>query len=139
MADGPADNTTDDDVTEDVQTDDEPDDTAETFPRPYVEKLRRESGGYRDRAKAAETRSDELAHQLFRMRVEATGKLADPDDLPFDADLLADDDKLHAAVDELLAKRPHYAKRTATGPVGQGVTGNKEQPFSLMNRLSQSV
>src|SRR4051812_4629809 len=68
--------------------DDEPDENAETFPRSYVEKLRKESQGYRERAKDAETRADDLARQLFRLRVDATGKLADPDDLPYDPELL---------------------------------------------------
>lgn len=117
----------------------EPDENAETFPRPYVEKLRKESQGYRERAKDAEARADDLARQLFRLRVDATGKLADPDDLPFDPELLGDDDKLNAAVDELLVKRPHYAKRRVAGNVGAGVTGTKDEPFSLLSRLQQSV
>ena len=124
---------------DDERQDDEPDENAETFPRSYVEKLRKESQGYRERAKAADTRAEDLARQLFRLRVESTGKLADPDDLPYDADLLADDDKLNTAVDGLIAKRPHYAKRRVAGSVGQGVTGSREEPFSLLGRLKQSV
>jgi len=44
----------------------------DTFPRKVVEDLRKESAGYRDRAKAAEERSDTLARQLFTARVAAT-------------------------------------------------------------------
>ncbi|MCW2625328.1 hypothetical protein [Mycobacterium sp.] len=118
---------------------DESGEDAETFPRSYVEKLRKENQSYRDRAKDAETRAEDLARQLFRLRVESTGKLADPDDLPYDAELLADDDKLNTAADELIAKRPHYAKRKVAGNVGAGVTGTREEPFSLLGRLKQSV
>jgi hypothetical protein len=54
----------------------------ETFDRPYVETLRKESAGYRDRAKTAEARAEELAKRLHTSLVTATGKLADPSDLP---------------------------------------------------------
>lgn len=154
-----ADDTDTTEVQTDQSADQEPDDNAEPdepadhaddsepdadadgqiYPAAYVRKLRRENQGYRDRAKAAETRAEDLSRQLFRVRVEATGKLADPDDLPYDADLLADDDKLNTAVDDLIAKRPHYAKRKVAGSVGQGVTGSREEPFSLLGRLKQSV
>lgn len=122
-----------DDHTEPVE---EPDEGGDTFGRDYVEKLRNESKAYRERAKTAETRTDELARALFTARVSATGKLADASDLPFNGDLLDDDEGLHAAIDELLTKRPHYAARKPTGSVGQGVTGKQEQKFSLMSRLS---
>lgn len=98
----------DTDEPENVETEQEPDESADTFPRSYVEKLRTEAKDNRHRAETAEIRSDELTRQLFTMRVQATGKLADPTDLPYDAELLADDDKLNAAVDELITKRPHY-------------------------------
>ncbi|MFB1297335.1 hypothetical protein ACAG24_017635 [Mycobacterium sp. pW049] len=114
-------------------------DDAETFPREYVEKLRKESKGYRERAKTAEANLDATLRELFRFKVERNGKLADPEDLKYDAELLADDDALDAAVDDLLAKHPHYAKRKVGGTVGQGVTGTKDEPFSLMGRLSQAV
>ena len=55
----------------------------------------------------------------------ATGRLADPTDLPFTDDLLddeglADTVKVQAAVDELLARKPHLAARRPRGDVGQG-------------------
>lgn len=92
----------------------------ETFPRAYVEKLRKEAAAYRERAR----RADELAEQLFVAKVAATGRLADPTDLPFDADALDDPARLSAALDDLLANHPHYAARRPTGSVGQGVTGS---------------
>lgn len=107
-----------------------------TYPAKVVKDLRKENASHRERARTAEARADDLARQVFRLRVEATGKLADPDDLPFDADLLADDDKLTAAVDDLIAKRPHYAKRRAAGSIGQGERGyeNVPQDFSALLR-----
>lgn len=77
-----------------------------------------------------------MSRALFTSRVEATGKLASTDDLPFDAALLDDPDALNAAVDELIAKRPHYAKRKVSGGVGQGERGHKTAPqdFSALLR-----
>lgn len=57
--------------------------------------------------------------------MRATGKLADPTDLPFDEGHLDDPDALKAAVDELLTKKPHLASRRPTGEIGQGPTPSK--------------
>ncbi|MFN6542805.1 hypothetical protein [Mycolicibacterium nivoides] len=130
----------DQDVTpDDERQDDEPDEDAETFPRSYVEKLRKESQGYRERAKTAEANLDAALRELFTARVTGTGRLADPDDLPYDAELLADGDKLTGAIDELIKRKPHLAARKVSGSVGQGVTSTREEPFSLLSRLQQSV
>lgn len=88
----------------------------EVFPREYVEKLRQENGRYRQRAQRAE----ELGHRLHRELVKATGRLADPTDLPFDETHLDDPDALNAAVDQLLESKPHLASRRPTGEIGQG-------------------
>ncbi|KKB99604.1 hypothetical protein [Mycolicibacter arupensis] len=105
----------------------------DTFPREVVEKLRQESGKYRQRAQ----RADELAHRLHAELVRATGRLADPADLEFDEDHLADPDKLTAAVDELLAARPHLASRRPVGDIGQGQHGNGGGEFSLLGMLKE--
>lgn len=110
-------------------TDDEPD----TFPRSYVEELRRESGKYRQRAQAG----DVYAQRLHTELVRATGRLADPTDLPFDAEHLDDPDKLAAAVDDLLARKPHLASRRPLGDIGQGATqsaGNVDLAALLRQR-----
>jgi hypothetical protein len=120
------------------QPDEEPDD-ADTFPRAYVEKLRNESKGYRERAKTAEANLDATLRELFAVKVAATGKLADSEDLPYDAELLADEDKLTEAIDELIKRKPHLAARRVSGSVGQGVTGTRDEPFSLIGRLQRSV
>lgn len=99
----------------------------ETFPRSYVEKLRGEAAAARVKAQKAE----ELAGALWEARVAATGRLADPTDLalPDDADPL-DPDAVTAAVDELLARKPHLASRVPRGDVGAGVQ-QESTAFSL--------
>ncbi len=52
----------------------------------------------------------------------ATGRLADPTDLPFDEAYLKDAEALTAAIDDLLARKPHLASRRPVGDVGQGTT-----------------
>ncbi|MCI4675294.1 hypothetical protein K9U37_10520 [Mycolicibacterium litorale] len=87
-----------------------------SFPRAYVERLRDENAKYRQRAQHA----DDLARRLFTELVRSTGRLADPDDLPYDPELLDDPDKLTAAIGALIERRPHYAARRPSGDVGQG-------------------
>lgn len=130
--------TTDDQITEDAEhaddvetgedagaddaaeTADDEDDggDGETFSRTYVEKLRRENQRYRERAGEA----DALAQRLHTALVAATGRLADPSDLAFDAAHLDDADALAAAVDDLLTRKPHLASRRPVGDIGQGAT-----------------
>lgn len=113
---------------EQTEDDTEPD----TFPREYVEKLRKESAGYRDRAKDR----DDLAAALWAARVEATGRLQDTTDLPMpeDADPM-DAEAVMRAVDELLARKPHLAARKVTGDVGQGSRGNDSGAVDLAGIL----
>lgn len=113
------------------QPPEEPQEDAETFPRAYVEKLRQEAAEARVRAKKA----DDLARELFTARVAATGRLADPNDLPFDDALLADLPALEAAIDELVAQHPHYAARRPRGDVGQGATGSDAGTVDLAGLL----
>ncbi|WP_218220236.1 hypothetical protein [Nesterenkonia sp. Act20] len=108
--------TEDDQISDQGKTDEEIDEEGEQFPRSYVEKLRDENAKYRQRAQ----RADELAHELHRSRVEATGRLADPTDLEFSDEHLNDADKLTAAIDELLTRKPHLAARKPSGNIGQG-------------------
>lgn len=96
-------------------------DDGKPFDREYVEKLRKESQGYRERAKAAEANADKYAQALFAANVAATGRLADPTDLAYSAELVDDADALTAAIDALLAAKPHLASRKpAWGDVGAG-------------------
>lgn len=118
-------------LAEDVQQADTPAEDAETFPREYVEKLRQENGKYRQRASEA----DSLANRLHTELVRATGRLADPTDLPFDPDHVADAGKMSAAIDALLESKPHLASRRPTGDIGQGNRGQGGGSFSLLQML----
>lgn len=111
----------------------EPDEDADQFPRSYVERLRRESAGYRERA----TKGDIYAQRLHTEMVRATGKLADPTDLPFDAEHLDDPDVLAAAVDDLLARKPHLASRKPLGDIGQGPVSSNGSGVDLAAILRQ--
>ncbi|ATD71865.1 MULTISPECIES: hypothetical protein [Gordonia] len=96
-----------------------PEPEPDTFPRAYVEDLRKENADYRTRAKAA----DDLAKRLHTELVRATGKLADPTDMPFDPEHLDDPDKLAVSIDQLLSAKPHLKARRVVGAVGQGESG----------------
>lgn len=95
------------------------DDEPETFPRAYVEQLRAEAAEHRVKAKDRDT----LAERLHVALVAATGRLADPTDLPFDEAHL-DEAALTAAIDALLARKPHLASRRPKGAVGQGASAS---------------
>lgn len=111
--------------TEVTETPDTEDTQPETGDQDHVDQLRQET-----------QRADNLAQRLHTTLVGATGKLADPTDLPFNADHLDDADKLGAAIDELLARKPHLASRRPAGDIGQGArpaTGT----FSLLDALKE--
>lgn len=105
----------------------------DTFPRDYVERLRTESAGHRTAAAAATAAAAPLLAELHTFKVAALGKLADPTDLPY-APGLDTPELLAAAVDELLAAKPHLAARTVTGDIGGHESGAPEE-FSLAAML----
>lgn len=119
--------------TDQGDTEQSDDDQPEMFERAYVERLRAENQRYRERAKAAEGYAPRLHTELVR----ATGRLADPTDLPFDQAHLEDPDALGAAIEDLLAKKPHLASRTPVGDVGQGHRGSPAGGFSLLGMLKE--
>lgn len=98
------------------------DEEQDTFPREYVEKLRDENAKYRQRAQ----RADDLAHRLHNALTEATGRLADASDLPFDESHLDDPEALQRAIQELLEKKPHLGSRKPAGNIGQGVSSSTD-------------
>lgn len=101
----------------------EPETEPETFPAAYVKELRDENKTRRLEAKEATDRAEDLAKRLHTALVTATGRLADPTDLPYNPEHLDAPDKLTAAVDALLAAKPHLASRRPTGSIGQGESG----------------
>ena len=90
-----------------------------TFDEKYVSKLRDESARYRQRAQ----RADQLAQRLHAALVTGTGLLQDPSDLPYDESHLDDPEALTAAIEALLATKPHLANRKPSGFIPQGATG----------------
>lgn len=115
-AEQPAETTADTDPTTDTPEDAEP----ETYPAEVVKALRKENAEHRTKAK----RADDLAERLHLALVTATGRLADPTDLPFDEAHLDDPDALTAAIEDLLVGKPHLGDRRPTGSVGQGATAD---------------
>lgn len=117
------------------QDQDQDQDQGETFDREYVSNLRRESSGYRRRATESEQRADQLARDLFTERVRALGILADPTDLPFDPELVADLDGLESAVRDLVTRKPHLrTRRVPAVGIGQG-QGSDDNAVSLAAML----
>ncbi|MGG5172677.1 hypothetical protein ACQR35_10930 [Pseudarthrobacter sp. J1738] len=108
---------------------------AETFPREYVEKLRKENGDNRVKAKKA----DEYAARLHTALVRETGRLADPADLAFNADHLEDPSALAAAVDALLTAKPHLTSRKPSGDIGQGLMSESAGTVSLAGILRSNA
>lgn len=111
----------------DVDTSTSEGDESDTFPREYVEKLRKESQGLRDRLREAEagtqTMTEELEQvrrQLHKALVDADGRLVDSDALEYSEDHLSDPEALSAAVAELLAAKPYLSAKRFTGTVHQG-------------------
>lgn len=100
----------------------EPEEDPESFPREYVQKLRQEAADARVKAKDR----DDIAGRLHTAMVAATGRLADPTDLPFDEANLDDPEALRAAIDALLEAKPHLASRKPVGDVGQGNRGSAQ-------------
>ncbi|GAB2497162.1 hypothetical protein GCM10027063_40460 [Promicromonospora xylanilytica] len=103
----------------------------DTFPRSYVEELRSESARYRERSR-------DMGQRLHTALVAATGRLADPADLPFDEAHIDDPEALAASIESLLASKPHLANRTPKGDVGQGVRP-ETQKVSLGSLLRNNL
>lgn len=106
-------------------------DEPETFPAKVVKDLRKENARYRERAGKA----DDLAQRLHTALVAGTGKLADPTDLEFDETHLEDPEALTAAVDDLLARKPHLRARRVAGDVGQGNRGKTGNGPDLLEAM----
>lgn len=113
-----------DPITETAEGESEPDEDGRTFDYNYVKGLREEAKSWRIKA----AKADELQARLHAELTKADGRLADPQDLPFDADHLADSQKHADAITELLNTKPHYATRKPIpgstihqGPVGAPV------------------
>ncbi|MGP5632955.1 hypothetical protein [Corynebacterium casei] len=107
----------------------------QAFDRKYVEKLRKESANYRDKAK----RAGELEKRLHRSLVAQDGRLADPDDMEFNPEHLDDADALSTAIGTLIAAKPGLRAQQLSGDVGAGVREKPKPPttdlLSIMKGL----
>lgn len=121
---------------------DEQEPQGDTFPRSYVEKIRKENQNYRDRAKKGETALSRLTDSTVR---EATnGILVDPTDLTYDEESMSDEDgfpdpeKIKEAAEALIERKPHLAPRRPRGDIGQG-RQRQEEEFSLGALLRENA
>lgn len=98
----------------------------DTFDREYVTQLREEAKDWRIKA----AKSDELQARLHAELTKADGRLADWQDLPFDAEHLTDPQKHADAITDLLKAKPHYASRRPVpgSSIGQGQRGSPVAP-----------
>lgn len=109
----------------------------DTFPRSYVEELRRENASYRDKAKTAQARADELSRELFTAKVEATGKVENAAEIPYNADILNNPDALNAAIDAAIADRPYIKRRNIVGDAGQGAGKDRRSKPTVPQDFSE--
>jgi hypothetical protein len=123
---GPVDALTDapqaDALPETAEGDTEP----KTYDQEYVTGLREEAKSWRLKA----GRADDLEARLHSELTKSDGRLADPADLPFDAEHLADPQKHADAITELLKAKPHFASRIPIpgSSIGQGQQGSPTPP-----------
>ena len=110
----------------DHNSDEEPD----TFPRAYVEKLRRENADARSKVKDR----DDLAARLHTALAAADGRLADPTDLPFSDEHL-DPEAMGKAIADLIARKPHLKAIRVKGDAGQGPRGHNAPQVDLLGTL----
>ena len=125
--------------------DDEPDgdeldpDSDETDDdEPAVARARQQAARYRRQLRDVESERDELAEALWLERVTALGTLADPTDLPFDADALHDPDRLRELADELVTAKPHLRSRRIRARAGQG-EGTNDGGVNLAAMLARGA
>ena len=96
----------------------------EVFPREYVEELRAEAKSRREAAAALEAEADGLRRRLVAALIAQDGRLADPEDLPYDPAYL-DPDRLSEAITALLEAKPHYAARRSSPLPEQSVSADE--------------
>lgn len=118
---------------------DESNESPESFPAAYVKKLRKENADYRTRAGRAdelEEKNAAMATRLHAALVARDGRLANPEDLPFNPDHLEDEAALTAAITDLIKSRPGLKARSAGGDIGHGNRGTaNHKPLSLIDMI----
>lgn len=110
-----------------------------TFPRKYVEELRAESAKHRTAAKDAQDLLDQVQRRLFDALVSQAGILADPTDLPFDANLLDQENGVIDAINALVEAKPHLRSRRVQGDIGQGSGTAPANPQEVLGGLLRAA
>lgn len=81
-------------------------------------------------------RIDSLSRRLFLAMVEKDGRLIDPTDMPYSADLVEDDAAMKAAIDELLSSKPYLKREKFRSDIGAGNRGEKDLgQFDLLTAI----
>lgn len=87
-----------------------------------IQRLRKENAAARVKAKETEA----LARKVHTALVSATGRLVDPEVLPYDPEHLTDTEKLCVAIDKLTEAKPYLKALKASGDAGQGNRGSAD-------------
>lgn len=111
-------------------------DQAKTYDEAYVKDLRDEAAAHRVKAKRAEEAEHRLHELAIAQAVE--GILTDPTDLGWteeyaDENGWPDPDKIRAAAEELVNRKPHLGR--PSGDVGQGRHSQADDAVSLSTLL----
>lgn len=107
----------------------------QSFSREYVEKLRNKGANYRLRAKESEQRLETVQRALFAERVQRLDLVVDPQEVPYNAELLDSEEELLEHIEELLTAKPYLRKRKAGGDIGQHDKHTDGGGFSLLGAL----
>lgn len=118
--------------------DDHDDEGDDEHPGGELARARRQAARYRRELRDSQTRSGELEAALWRARLELDGRLADPDDLELDPELVDDPDGIRQAVDALLERKPHLRSRRIRERAGQG-EGSASASVSLAELLARGA
>ena len=97
--------------------------------------MRRENAKYRERAQ----QSEKIAQRLQTALVSLDGRLADPEDLPFDWAYLEDENALSEAIAELIARKPGLRAQQLAGDAGQGKRGSEKRPAADLISLIRGL
>lgn len=92
-----------------------------------------------DELTEARAKADNYSRQLFHARVEQTGLLIDPEDMPYDAALVDDPDALSAAVTDLVERKPHLRVVSTSGDLPAFGAGADSSSVSLTGLLRNNA
>ena len=73
--------------------------------------------------------------RLHSALVALDGRLANPDDLPFNAAHLENEEALQTAITKFLESHPTLKKNYIAGDVGQGTRGSDKKPVDLIELM----